>query len=146
MYGGLRVGWPLFCYYYESLIFSTNFRKILKYPISHKYFQWETSWPMRTDRRVGGQPGRHTTKFIIAVRNFSNSPKTQEWNLTTVTLLIKYHSKIKQRSLTGSNFIISVFKVRAVSQLITQTRVYSFRSYKLLHSSSVRYTFFPIWI
>ena len=39
----------------ETLMFSTDFRKILKYQISWKSFQWKPSCSMWTDGRTDGQ-------------------------------------------------------------------------------------------
>jgi len=56
MHFGLHVKYPLFLSdVNESLIFLIDFRKILKYEISRKSIQWETSCSMRTDRRAGRQ-------------------------------------------------------------------------------------------
>ena len=51
----------------ETWIFSTDFRKILRYQISWKSVQWERS-SMQTDRRT------NVTKLIVAFRNFANAP------------------------------------------------------------------------
>jgi hypothetical protein len=52
----------------ESRIFSIYFRDILRYQISWKSVQWDPSCSMRTDM----------TELIVALRNFTNSPKN-EW-------------------------------------------------------------------
>jgi hypothetical protein len=69
MYIDLRVKHPLFlsdCN--KTWIFSTVFRKILKYEYSRKPFHWESSCPMRFDRRTD------ITKLIVAFRNSANPP------------------------------------------------------------------------
>ena len=54
----------------KTLIFSTGFRKILKY-ISWKSFLWEPSFPIRMDRQTD------TSKLIVALRNFAKAPKNK---------------------------------------------------------------------
>jgi hypothetical protein len=53
---GLHVRYPLFlsCFN-KTWIFMTGFRKILKYEISWKSFQWKQSCSMRTDGRTDGR-------------------------------------------------------------------------------------------
>jgi hypothetical protein len=58
----------------KTWIFTTDFRKVLKYKISRKSVQWETSCPMRTDGRTG------TTKPIVTFCNFANAPKNRSIN------------------------------------------------------------------
>jgi len=74
MYIGLHVKYPLFLSYFNKiLIFSTDFRKILKY--LHKLHEN----PTRESRVV---PCERTevqtdmTKLIVFPRNFSNDPKS----------------------------------------------------------------------
>ena len=100
MYIGLHVGCPLFLLFLQKLNFLHRFSKNSQISNFIEIFSLGDELA-HEDGRTARQTDRHMTKLIIAVRNFSNAPKTQEWNLTTVTLLIKYHSKIKQRSLTG---------------------------------------------
>jgi hypothetical protein len=53
----------------ETWIYRQIFKKILKYKISWKSFQWEQSCSVRTDRRTD------MTKLIVALRNFAKAPK-----------------------------------------------------------------------
>jgi hypothetical protein len=55
----------------EAWIFSTAFRKVLKYKISRKSFQWESSCSMRTDGRTDGRTDK--TKQTVAFPNFANA-------------------------------------------------------------------------
>jgi len=57
-----------------NLIFSTEYRKILKYQISSKSVQWEPSCFMWTDRQTERQTD--TTKLTVAFPNFANAPET----------------------------------------------------------------------
>ena len=53
----------------ETWIFSTDFRKILKYQISWKSVHWQRSCSMRTGSQTD------MTKLIVVFRNFANEHK-----------------------------------------------------------------------
>ena len=62
------VPYPLFLSDFNDWIFSTGFRKILKYQISWKSFQWEQSYSMGTDTRIEGQTDiTKLTVFFFAI-------------------------------------------------------------------------------
>jgi hypothetical protein len=70
MFTDLRVNYPLFLSYFkEAWMFSTNFRKILKYQILWKSVQWEPSCSVRADGQTD------MTKLIVAFRNFAEEIK-----------------------------------------------------------------------
>ena len=70
MYTRLPVKYQFLSDINETGIFSTEFRKILKYQISLKSIQWELSCSMRTD----GRTDWHMTMTTVAFRNFANAP------------------------------------------------------------------------
>jgi hypothetical protein len=74
---GLHVQYPLFLSSFNStLIFCSDFRKILKYEILRKSVNWELSCSTWGDGRTGTQTDM--TKLIVAFRNFVNAPKNKE--------------------------------------------------------------------
>jgi len=73
MYIGLHVEYSLFLQdFTEIWIFSTDVRKILKYHISGKFVQWESSCSMWTDGQID------MMKLTVAFRNFANAPKNNK--------------------------------------------------------------------
>jgi len=76
MYIGLNAKYPLFLSgFNETWIFSTDFRKVLKYEISWESVQLQPSCYTRTERQTD------MTKLAVAVRNFVNAPKKGERQL-----------------------------------------------------------------
>ena len=75
----IHVQYPLFLSDFNGLwIFSTDFRKKLKFQVTSKSVQWEPSCSLRTDGRPDGQTWHDDmTKLIVAFRNFANAPKNQ---------------------------------------------------------------------
>jgi hypothetical protein len=70
MYSGLHVKYPsLLSDLKETLIFSTDFRKIFQYQISRKYDQWVAAESFHADERT------NTTNFIVAFLKFAEAPK-----------------------------------------------------------------------
>ena len=76
MYTGLHVKYQLFLSdFKETSVFSSHFRRIVKYQISPKSVQRDLNCSMRMD----GHTGRHTlTKLTVAFRNFANAPKNPQ--------------------------------------------------------------------
>jgi hypothetical protein len=67
----LHVNYPLsLSDFNEIRIFSTDFRRSLKYQVLLQSIQWEPSCSMRTDEQTD------MVKIIVAFRNFANVLKT----------------------------------------------------------------------
>jgi hypothetical protein len=67
----------------ETLIFWTDFRKMLKYQISWKSVQWKENCSVRTDEQTD------ITEAIVAFRNFAKAPKNCSAHQNKITKCIK---------------------------------------------------------
>jgi len=68
----------------QTWIFSTDFRKTLKYQISRTSVQWEARCPMRTD----GQTDRYNTANGRFFRNFAAAPEKKGQNAKNLFVMI----------------------------------------------------------
>ena len=72
-YVRLHVKYPLFMSdFNETLVLSTDFRKILKYQISWKFLQWEPGCAMPMDSQTD------MTNLIVAFRKFTKAPNNDK--------------------------------------------------------------------
>jgi hypothetical protein len=79
---GLHVKLPIFLLNLnQTRILPTDFRKILKYQISLKSFQWERSAPYgEAEMRTDGWTDK--TKFMVSFRNFLKAPNNERFFAT----------------------------------------------------------------
>ena len=97
IYIGQHVKYPLFFSdFNESLIFSTNFRKILNYQISWNSVQRESSFSMRTEGQT------EVTKLIVAFRNFSKAPKHDPYPFLRVLGILWQETTMSKSTLKQS--------------------------------------------
>jgi hypothetical protein len=90
MYTDIHVRYPLFLSdINETWIFSTDFRKILKYEISRKSVKWEPNCGMRSDRQTD------MTKLIMAFRILPKRLRNKFW----IRKLAKYEIDLESESL-----------------------------------------------
>ena len=91
MYIALHVKYPFFWSHFSAtLIFVTDFLKIIKYQILWKSVKWESEL-FHADRQTGGRTDGQTdiSKIIVAFRNFEYTPKNATTaNITTTCTTI----------------------------------------------------------
>jgi hypothetical protein len=84
MYVSPHVKWHLFLSEFNEIwISSTDLRRRLKYQISWKTVQWESSFSTRKGR-VGGRTERRTglTKLTVSFRKFAIAPTSVHYGIT----------------------------------------------------------------
>jgi hypothetical protein len=100
MYIDLHVQYPLLLSHFnETWIFSTDFRKLVKYQTSWKSVQWESNCSLRSDRHTD----RHMTKLIVAFRNFENAPTNHVISIEKRNLIVLCHFSTKSINLSNSS-------------------------------------------
>jgi hypothetical protein len=111
MYTCLHVKFTLFLSDINEIwIFSTDFRKILKYQISWKFVQWESSYFMRTDGRTN-RYDETNTRF----RSFSIMPKNGKLSTYWAPVIFSWLSAHKLSPCIYSHITVTVTLLRAGS-------------------------------
>ena len=113
MYVGIRVKWLLILSdFSETWIFSTDFRKILKYQISWKSVQWGPSCSMRTE----GQTWRSWQSLFAILR--TRLKNDQSFRLRQLSVLMRWKYNMAEQDIsTQPHFVVEhVWNVMAHPQ------------------------------
>jgi len=109
--------------FYETSIFSTNFRKIIKYQISWKSVRWEPRCSMRSEGRTD-RPDETLVAFLIQRRRLKTESNIVAtiYNFANITTRHRKPRKVRKAEEIWCRVRIHYFNIFAISKAVERLK------------------------